>query len=101
MVEGSEDVRTGLSVESGSDVLSTAPAVETPSSSASAAGSPRIELVVSEDEPDFQNQTPPVAIIGEDEVYSDPMETFPYAQPGESLVSTTKRLCSFIQYGMG
>ena len=99
-MDGADDIRTGVSVESESDVLSTIPAVETPSSSPSAMDSPRIELVVSEDDADYRDRSPPVAIIGEDEIYSDPMESFPYVQPGETLVGTMKRLCSFIQYGM-
>jgi ubiquitin carboxyl-terminal hydrolase 34 len=86
-------------VESESDVLSTTPAVETPSSSPSAVGSPHIELIT-EDDQDFGDQSPPVAIIGEDEIFGDPMENFPYAQEGEPLVSTTKRLIAFIQHGM-
>lgn len=100
MINGGEDIRTGLSVESESDVLSTVPAVETPSSSPSAVGSPQIELVVTEDDQEFENRSPPVAIIGEDEIFGDPMQEFPYAQEGEPLVNTTKRLIAFVQHGI-
>lgn len=95
-MNGGEDIRTGLSVESESDVLSTVP-IETPSSSPSAASSPQVELVL--DDEDFGNQSPPVAIIGEDDIFGDPMQNFPYAQEGESLVGTTKRLITFVTSG--
>jgi len=99
MINDGEDTGAGMSVESESDVLSTVPAVDTPSSSPSAVGSPQIELVVSEDDQDFGKESPPVAIIGEDEIFQDPMQTFPYAQEGEPLAATAKRLSTFIQYG--
>jgi ubiquitin carboxyl-terminal hydrolase 34 len=99
MINAGEDTRAGLSVESESDVLSTVPAIGTPSSSPSAAGSPQIELVVTEDDQDFGKGSPPVAIIGEDEIFQDPMHNFPYAQDGEPLAATAKRLSTFIQYG--
>ncbi|KAG0647567.1 Ubiquitin-specific-processing protease 34 [Hyphodiscus hymeniophilus] len=95
-MNGAEDNRSGLSVETESDALSTFPAIETPSSSPSAiSSSPHIEVVT---EDDFRSQSPPVAIIGEDEIYIDPMRTFPYGQDGESLVSTLERVAHFFQY---
>jgi ubiquitin carboxyl-terminal hydrolase 34 len=99
MINDEEEIGVGISVESESDVLSTVPAVDTPSSSPSAVGSPQIELVISEDDQDFGKGSPPVAIIGEDEIFPDPMQTFPYAQEGESLVTAAKRLATWIQYG--
>lgn len=87
-------------MESESDVLSTVPAIETPSSSTSAGGSPQIELVVSEDDQDFGNRSLPVAIIGEDDIFGDPMQTFPFVQDGESLANATKRLAHYVQFGM-
>lgn len=94
-----EDIGVNINAESESDVLSTVPAVDTPSSSPSAVGSPHIELVVTEDDEEFGKESPPVAIIGEDEIYQDPMQNFPYAQEGETLATTAKRLSTFIQYG--
>lgn len=87
-------------MESESDVLSTVPAIETPSSSPSAVGSPHIELVANDDDQDdFGDGSPTVAIIGEDEIFGDPMQSFPYAQEGEPLVHTAKRLVLFVQNG--
>ena len=87
-------------MESESDILSSVPAGETPSSSPSAAGSPRVELVMNDDDPDFGGQSPPVAIIGEDDIYGDPMLSFPYAHHTESLLNTTKRLVTFLREGI-
>ncbi|KAH8805567.1 ubiquitin C-terminal hydrolase-like protein [Xylogone sp. PMI_703] len=73
--------------------------VETPQSSASGMGSPPIELVaVSDDESDFAHQSPPLAIIQDDEVFVDPMTCFPYNADGEPLSTTVRRLVNFLQY---
>ena len=101
IMSGAEETRNGLSMKSESDALSTVPAVETPSSSPSAAGSPQIELVVEQDDPDYGDRSPPVAIIGEDDIFGDPVQSFPFVQEGESLVAAIKRLAHYVQYGMG
>jgi hypothetical protein len=88
-------------VESGSDVLSTVPA-DTPSSShLSPSGSPQIELVVPEEDDDYRSGSPPVAIIGEEDIYQDqdPMDSLPLIQGGESYVTAAKRLGSVMQFG--
>ncbi|TAQ90895.1 hypothetical protein B7494_g771 [Chlorociboria aeruginascens] len=85
-----------ISVETESDVLSTVAAIETPSSSASVTRSPEVVLI--EDDSDFSNQSPPVAIIDADEADTDPMECFPYNGEAESLVGTVRRLVQFMQY---
>ncbi|RFU29187.1 hypothetical protein B7463_g7158, partial [Scytalidium lignicola] len=73
--------------------------IETPQSSPSSSGSPPIELVaVSDDDSDFGHQTPPLAIIREDEVFVDPMTCFPYHTDGEHLLATVRRLANFLQY---
>lgn len=88
------------SIESGSDELSPILAVESPSSSSVAPGSPEIEVVtINEDGEGFANRSPPLAIIDEDELFADPILSFPYNGDGESLVNTVKRLVHFIQYG--
>jgi hypothetical protein len=102
MVTGAEDAGTRISVESESDALSTIPPIETPSSSPSptGTGSPQVELVaIGEDDSDFNNDDPPVAIINEDAVYLDPMANFPYFAEGETLVNTVARVARFLQYG--
>jgi ubiquitin carboxyl-terminal hydrolase 34 len=99
-MNGADENRNRLSVESESDVISTVPAVETPSSSASAGGSPQIELVVEQDDTDFGDRSPQVAIIGEDDIFGDPVQSFPFLHDGESLVAAIKRLVHYVQYGM-
>jgi ubiquitin carboxyl-terminal hydrolase 34 len=87
-------------VETGSDKLSTITALETPSSSPLAPESPEIEVVaINEDGEDFSSRSPPLAIIDEDELFVDPILSFPYNSEGESLVNTVKRLVHFLQYG--
>jgi ubiquitin carboxyl-terminal hydrolase 34 len=90
------------SIESGSDELSTIPAAESPSSSSPLAhDSPEIEVVtINEDGDDFTAQSPPLAIIDEDDLFVDPIHNFPFRTEGESLATTMKRLCYFVQYGM-
>lgn len=102
MVEFGEDTGTRISVESESDALSNIPLIETPSSSNSPEGSPKVELVV---EDDFDFGTNPVAIIGDeddedDNGYIDPLSTFPYYAEGETLVNTVSRLARHLQYGI-
>lgn len=91
------------SIESGSDDLSTIPAVESPSSSSRAPESPEIEIVaINEDGDDgdsFANRSPPLAIIDENELFIDPYLSFPYNTQNETLVDTVKRLAHFLQYG--
>jgi ubiquitin carboxyl-terminal hydrolase 34 len=88
------------SIESGSDELSTIPAVESPSSSSLAPESPEIEVVaINEDGEYYASRSPPLAIIDEDELFVDPILSFPYNGEGETLVNTVKRLVHFVQYG--
>ncbi|KAG9232040.1 ubiquitin C-terminal hydrolase-like protein [Amylocarpus encephaloides] len=98
MGNGGEDIGTRVSVESESDALSTVPAIETPSSSPSAIGSPEIELVpMSDDERDYGRGSPPVAIFDGDEMVADPMLDFPYLAD-QSLVDATRHISRFFQY---
>lgn len=89
------DGGTRMSVESESDNLSTVPAIETPSSSGSAPGSPTLEILPPEDEDDIQ-----VAIITDDGLYSDPISTFPYHSDEETACDTVQRLARYWQFGM-
>lgn len=87
------------SIESESDALSTVPANETPSSSPSIPGSPEVELVLNDDDSDFTPVTPSVAVIGQ-EVFPNPMDSFPYHTAHETLVHTVRRLTHFVHYGI-
>ncbi len=87
-----------LSVESESDALSTIPAIETPSSSPSAASSPQVELVNMDD--DDPEHNPTVELIDDDDVYHDFMLTFPYREPDETALMASKRINHFFQSGM-
>jgi ubiquitin carboxyl-terminal hydrolase 34 len=101
MASDGADTGMRVSVELESDALLTNPAIETPSSSPSAPGSPEIEvLTIHEDDEEFTTRSPPLAIIDEDELFVDPFLHFPYNNDGESLVATVRRLVHFIQYGM-
>jgi ubiquitin carboxyl-terminal hydrolase 34 len=100
MVHGADDAGTRISIESESDALSTIPPIETPSSSPSPIGSPQVELIpMDNDDSDFNNDDPPVAIINDDSDYLDPMSNFPYNAEGETLVNTVGRLARFMQNG--
>lgn len=99
MAPGGPENEARQSIESGSDELSTIPAVESPSSSSMAPESPEIEVVaINEDGEEFASRSPPLAIIDEDELFVDPILSFPYNGDGESLVNTVKRLAHFIQF---
>ena len=99
MTNNGADTGTRISVESESDALSTIPAIETPSSSSSGPGSPRIELVVNDQDSDFVLRSPALAIFDEDEVFADPMLEFPYHGEDETLAGTVTRLVRHLQYG--
>ncbi|RDW59732.1 hypothetical protein BP6252_12819 [Coleophoma cylindrospora] len=94
MINGSEDRVARISMDTESDALSTVPAMETPSSSSSALGSPEIELINMSEEADYAGQSPPLAIIEDDEVLMDPMCEFPFNDiaAGEGLANTVVRL---------
>lgn len=96
---GGDEDTARISVESESDALSTIPAIETPSSSPSAASSPHVELVdMDDDDSDFTSQDPPLAIIDDDHL--DPMQSFPYKGDDEAVLAALKRVTHFLQYGM-
>lgn len=99
MRNGGENGSTRVSDESGSDAVSTIPAIETPSSSSSAIGSPEIELVSLNEEDDFAPDNPPVAIINDDDLLDEVMLGFPYLDHHETLQNAAKKLAHFIQYG--
>jgi ubiquitin carboxyl-terminal hydrolase 34 len=95
-----------LSLDSGDDDTSTKQQIETPSSSTSAAadtGSPEIELIsVNEDESEFGNRSPQVAIIDEDDdlqLDNDPMLDFPYRAIAEPLPAVVRKIARFLEYG--
>lgn len=92
------DAQARQSIES--DELSTIPAGESPSSSSLETESPEIEVVsISEDVGEFADRSPPLAIIGEDELFADPLVSFPYHGDGETLSNTVKRLVHYFQSG--
>ncbi|KAH6712037.1 ubiquitin C-terminal hydrolase-like protein [Leptodontidium sp. MPI-SDFR-AT-0119] len=94
---GGDEDTARISVESESDALSTIPAIETPSSSPSAASSPHVELVdMDDDDSDFTSQDPPLAIIDDDHL--DPMQSFPYKGDDEAVLAALKRVTHFLQY---
>jgi ubiquitin carboxyl-terminal hydrolase 34 len=90
---------TKMSIEPLDEDVVPEPAVETPTTSSSPDGSPEIELVVSEDE----EQTPPVAIIEDDELLLesdlDPMSQFPYSSITEPLRNVVLKIEKFLEYG--
>ncbi|KAL3423599.1 ubiquitin carboxyl-terminal hydrolase [Phlyctema vagabunda] len=97
MLPSEDDRDPRPSLDSESDALSTVAAMETPSSSPSAMGSPQIELVAMSDEVEYVARSPPLAIIDDDEVLMDPMSDFPYNNRGEPLISTVARLKKHLQ----
>jgi ubiquitin carboxyl-terminal hydrolase 34 len=97
---------THLSLDSGDEDVSTKQQIETPSSSSSVVadtGSPEIELIsVNEDESEFGNQSPQVAIIGDEDnllLGSNPMLEFPYRGPAEPLPAAVRKIARFLEYG--
>jgi ubiquitin carboxyl-terminal hydrolase 34 len=99
MVNDGEDTGTRVSVESESDALSTVPPIETPSSSPSPPGSPTIELIpISEDDAEYEDISPAMAVFEGDAVTSDPMLDFPYLE-NQSLVEAVRKIARFLQYG--
>lgn len=99
MINGGEDASTRVSIESESDALSTIPAIETPTSSSSALGSPEIEVLTVHDDDDFVTQSPQVAIINDDEdLIEEAVHSFPYRDEGESPLSAVKKVAQFIQW---
>jgi ubiquitin carboxyl-terminal hydrolase 34 len=100
MINSVEDEGVEIGLETESDALSTLPATETPSSSPSVMGSPEIELVPDHShESEYLTRSPPLAIIGEDDVFVDPMAAFPYHTHGESLLNTVRKIANFLQNG--
>lgn len=83
------------------DVHSVAAPTETVSSSSSTLGSPKIELVIEDDDIEY-GQSPPVAIIEDDELLleGDPVLDFPYASTNEPLTATLRKIIHFFEYGM-
>ncbi|CAG8979171.1 hypothetical protein HYALB_00000306 [Hymenoscyphus albidus] len=89
-----EEADPRASIESESDALSTAPAVGTPTSSPSVPGSPPIEVIpLSEDDGDFEDSSPAVAILDTDKVLD-----FPFLESGEPLPNAIRRVANFLQY---
>lgn len=101
MTNGGEDAGIRISTGSGSDVLSTVPAIETPISSPSALGSPEIEILTVHDDDGFITQGPSVAIIGGDEdLFEEAVLDFPYRDDEESPLNAAKRVAQFFQWRM-
>ena len=101
MVHGGDDTDMRVSVESESDAdaLSTVPPIETPSSTASLTGSPTIELIpVSEDDADYEDISPGVAVFEEDPVTSDPILEFPYLE-SQTLIDAVHQIVRYFQSG--
>ncbi|KUJ19036.1 ubiquitin C-terminal hydrolase-like protein [Mollisia scopiformis] len=99
MPAGPSDNGARASIESESDALSTV-AMETPTSSPSAMGSPEIELVTGDDDiSEYEHRNPPVSIIDDDVVFLDPLSTFPYyAEGAETLSTAVTRMSRYFQY---
>lgn len=95
-----EDEGARISIESGSDILSTVPAsvLESPSPSSSAMeGSPEIELVSpSSNDPE---RSPTMAIIDDEEVLPDPLNHFPTQNRGETMLQALKKVSAILQWG--
>jgi len=95
---------THLSLDSGDEDISTKQQIETPSSSSSVVadtGSPEIELI-NEDESEFGNRSPQVAIIEDEDdllLGSDPLLEFPYRGSAEPLPAAVRRIARFLEYG--
>jgi ubiquitin carboxyl-terminal hydrolase 34 len=103
---GGQSAGTHLSLDSGDEDIPTKQQIETPSSSSSVAadtGSPEIELIsVNEDESEFGNRSPQVAIIEDEDdlgLDSDPMLDFPYRVPPEPLPAAVRKIARFFEYG--
>jgi ubiquitin carboxyl-terminal hydrolase 34 len=95
-----------LGVDSGDEDISAKQQFETPSSTSSVVadtGSPEIELVsVNEEESDYGNRSPQVAIIGDEEnllLDNDPILDFPYRIPTEPLPAAVRKIAQFFEYG--
>lgn len=74
-------------------------------SSSSTVGSPKIELVMEDDEDVEYIRSPPVAIIDDDDdeedellLDRDPVLEFPHSSDSESLVATLRRIINFFEY---
>jgi hypothetical protein len=78
-----------------------APPTETISSSSSTLGSPKVELVM-EDEDIEYGQNSPVAVIDDDELLfdGDPVLRFPYVSGNEPVMVTVRKIVNFFEYGM-
>lgn len=92
-----EDTRK--SVETDGDVIAAPLSVETPSPSRSGSGSPRVEVVVMEEEADYEDG-PPVTIIGDNDDDVDDLEDyFPDQREGETKGQAIARAARYLQFG--
>ena len=94
-----------INLDLGNEAMSTKPQTGTPSSSSSVlqdTGSPDIELIsVNEDESEFGNPSPQVAIIDDgDEINldGDPLLDFPF-RGDEPLPVTARKIARYLEYG--
>lgn len=89
-----------LDIELDSDGVAAPP--QTISSSSSTLGSPKVELIM-EDEDIEYGQSPPVAVIDDDDELlfdCDPVLDFPYASGNEPVMVTVRKIAHFFEHGM-
>ncbi len=95
----SPDETSRLNIELDSDEV-VAP-TDTASSSSSTLGSPKVELVMEDDDIEY-GQSPSVAVIDDDESLfdSDPVLNFPYSSVNEPVTTTVRKITQFFEHGM-
>lgn len=90
-----------LDIELDSDGVAAPP--ETISSSSSTLGSPKVELIMEDDDLEY-GQSPPVAVIDDDDddllFDCDPVLDFPYASGNEPVMVTVRKIAHFFEHGM-
>lgn len=94
-----------VNIDQGSEAISLKPHSGTSSSSSSVLqdiGSPDVELISVNEESEFGNRSPPVAIIEDDEdesnLDSDPMLDFPF-RGDEALPVTARKIARYLEFG--
>ncbi|KFY87186.1 hypothetical protein V500_07114 [Pseudogymnoascus sp. VKM F-4518 (FW-2643)] len=88
-----------LDIELDSDGVAAPP--ETISSSSSTLGSPKVELIMEDDDIEY-GQSPPVAVIDDDDdellFDCDPVLDFPYASGNEAVMVTVRKIAHFFEH---
>jgi hypothetical protein len=95
-----------VNIDKGNEAISLKQQSGTSSSSSSSVlqdiGSPDVELISVNEESEFGNRSPPVAIIEDDEdeinLDSDPMLDFPF-RGDEALPVTARKIARYLEFG--